>query len=228
MAEPSRRAQLPADGRGRRRRGARLIQAGSLARRDLAEAEAERLGALLAPSGVGGGSGRAMGGPARRAGRPDGAPARAGAGPARRRIPTRPSSASPPPGRASAPFSSRGRTAPGRSRRPWSCRRQTARLLPVNDSRYRGNVLLVATSRGTLHVVNRVGLEEYLLGVVPLEMGPRVYDELEALKAQAVAARTYAVKRRGDFSAEGYDLCATARCQVSAAPRPSSRSRARR
>ena len=87
-------------------------------------------------------------------------------------------------------------------------------LLAVNDSRYRGNILLVATSRGTLHVVNRVGLEEYLLGVVPLEMGPRVYDELEALKAQAVAARTYAVKRRGDFSAEGYDLCATARCQV--------------
>ena len=34
------------------------------------------------------------------------------------------------------------------------------------------------------------------------------------MKAQAVAARTYAVKRRGDFSAEGYDLCATARCQV--------------
>ena len=89
-----------------------------------------------------------------------------------------------------------------------------ASLLPVNESRYRGNVLLVATSRGTLHVVNRVDLEEYLLGVVPLEMGPRVYDELEALKAQAVAARTYAVKRRGDFSAEGYDLCATARCQV--------------
>ena len=84
----------------------------------------------------------------------------------------------------------------------------------MNDSRYRGNVLLVATPRGTLHVVNRVGLEEYLLGVVPLEMGPRVYDELEALQAQAVAARTYAVRRRGDFSAEGYDLCATARCQV--------------
>ena len=87
-------------------------------------------------------------------------------------------------------------------------------LLPVNGARYRGNVLLVATVRATLHVVNRVGLEDYLLGVVPLEMGPRVYDELEALKAQAVAARTYAVKRRGDFSAEGYDLCATARCQV--------------
>jgi len=89
-----------------------------------------------------------------------------------------------------------------------------AALLPVNGALYRGTLRLVATPRGTLHVVNRVGLEDYLLGVVPLEMGPRVYDELEALKAQAVAARTYAVKRRGDFSAEGYDLCATARCQV--------------
>ena len=87
-------------------------------------------------------------------------------------------------------------------------------LLPVNGALFRGTLLFVATPRGTLHVVNRVGLEEYLLGVVPLEMGPRVYDELEALKAQAVAARTYAVKRRGDFAAEGYDLCATARCQV--------------
>lgn len=87
-------------------------------------------------------------------------------------------------------------------------------LLPVNGALYRGTLLLVATPRGSLHVVNRVGLEDYLLGVVPLEMGPRVYDEVEALKAQAVAARTYAVKRRGDFSAEGYDLCATARCQV--------------
>ena len=86
--------------------------------------------------------------------------------------------------------------------------------IPVGDARYRGYLRVVATPRGTLHVVNRVGLEEYLLGVVPLELGPRVYDELEAQKAQAVAARTYAVKRRGDFSAEGYDLCATARCQV--------------
>ena len=110
--------------------------------------------------------------------------------------------------------SSRGRTEPREVPSPLELQAADGSLLPVNDARYRGNVLVVATPRGTLHVVNRVGLEEYLLGVVPLEMGPRVYDELEALKAQAVAARTYAVKRRGDFSAEGYDLCATARCQV--------------
>ncbi len=82
------------------------------------------------------------------------------------------------------------------------------------DATYRGRLALRATSRGTLHVLNRVGLEDYLKGVVPAEMGPRVYDEVEALKAQAVAARSYAVKHRGQFAAEGYDLCATPRCQV--------------
>ncbi len=86
--------------------------------------------------------------------------------------------------------------------------------VPYGDSTYRGFLLVAATARRTLHVVDRVNLEDYLKGVVPAEMGPRVYDEVEALKAQAVAARTYALRRRGDFASEGYDLCATPRCQV--------------
>jgi stage II sporulation protein D len=86
--------------------------------------------------------------------------------------------------------------------------------LPVNDASYRGHLLVRATGRGTLHVIDRVAVEDYLRGVVPSEMGPRVYDELEALKAQTVAARSYALRRRGDFAAEGYDLCATPRCQA--------------
>ena len=49
-------------------------------------------------------------------------------------------------------------------------------------------------------------------------MGPKRFDEIEALKAQAVAARTYAFAHRGQFEAEGYDLCATPKCQVYAAP----------
>ena len=86
--------------------------------------------------------------------------------------------------------------------------------MPWADATYRGRLVVRATARGTVHVINRVGLEDYLKGVVPAEMGPRVYDELEALKAQAVAARSYAAKHRGQFAAEGYDLCATPRCQV--------------
>ena len=87
-------------------------------------------------------------------------------------------------------------------------------LVAWADATYRGRLALRATARGTLHVINRVGLEDYLKGVVPAEMGPRVYDEVEALKAQAVAARSYAARHRGQFAAEGYDLCATPRCQV--------------
>ena len=57
-------------------------------------------------------------------------------------------------------------------------------------------------------------LEDYLRGVVPVEMGPELYDSLDSLKAQAVAARTYTVRGLGGFLAEGFDLCASPRCQV--------------
>jgi len=50
--------------------------------------------------------------------------------------------------------------------------------------------------------------------VVPNEMGPGVYPELEALKAQAVAARTYIVANLGQFSEDGYDVCDSQQCQV--------------
>jgi stage II sporulation protein D len=79
---------------------------------------------------------------------------------------------------------------------------------------YRGSLRVAVNARGLVNVVNRVDLEQYLAGVVPVEMGPKRYDEIEALKAQAVAARTYALAHRGQFESEGYDLCATAKCQV--------------
>ncbi len=87
-------------------------------------------------------------------------------------------------------------------------------LVAWADATYRGRLAVRSTTRGTLHVINRVGLEDYLKGVVPAEMGPRIYDEVEALKAQAVAARSYAARHRGQFASEGYDLCASPRCQV--------------
>lgn len=88
-----------------------------------------------------------------------------------------------------------------------------ARVL-LDSKPYRGSLRVSVNPRGTLNIVNRVDLEEYLYGVVPAEMGPRRYDEIEALKAQAIAARTYALAHRGQFESEGYDLCATAKCQV--------------
>lgn len=87
-------------------------------------------------------------------------------------------------------------------------------LVLVDGKPYRGGLRVVVNSRGTLTVINRVDMEEYLYGVVPAEMGPKRYDAIEALKAQAVAARTYAYAHLKQFEAEGYDLCATPKCQV--------------
>lgn len=79
---------------------------------------------------------------------------------------------------------------------------------------YRGRILVYLNDRGSLNLINELPLEDYLRGVVPREMGPELYDDLDALKAQAVAARSYAVRNFGEFAAEGYDICATPRCQV--------------
>lgn len=54
-------------------------------------------------------------------------------------------------------------------------------------------------------------LDEYLKGVVPTEMG--LQKPIEALKAQAIAARSYAVAARR-HATEGFDLCITTHCQV--------------
>lgn len=84
----------------------------------------------------------------------------------------------------------------------------------VLEGIYRGRVLVFLNDRGLLNVINELPVEEYLRGVVPQEMGPEVYDSLEALKAQTVAARTYTLRNLGEFADEGYDICATPRCQV--------------
>jgi stage II sporulation protein D len=84
----------------------------------------------------------------------------------------------------------------------------------VQGHRYRGRVLVFLNDRGTLNLINELPVEDYLRGVVPSEMGPEQYRQLEALKAQAVAARTYTLRNLGEFSREGYDICATPRCQV--------------
>ncbi|HUP49633.1 MAG TPA: SpoIID/LytB domain-containing protein [Thermoanaerobaculia bacterium] len=90
----------------------------------------------------------------------------------------------------------------------------SAESLVIDQKPYRTAARLFVNGRGLLNVINELNLEEYLYGVVPAELGPRVYDELEALKAQAVAARTYAVRNLGQFRAEGYDICPGPACQA--------------
>ena len=85
--------------------------------------------------------------------------------------------------------------------------------LRVNGNAYRGNLEVLGAS-DALTLVNELPLEEYLLGVVPNELGPDTFPELEALKAQSVAARTYIVRNLGQFEDEGFDICDTDFCQV--------------
>lgn len=80
-----------------------------------------------------------------------------------------------------------------------------------NEKPYRGKIEVFANTHGTVTVVNVIGLEDYVRGVVPNELS---YPALEALKAQAIAARTYALKNRGQFGSEGFDLLPTTRSQV--------------
>ena len=81
----------------------------------------------------------------------------------------------------------------------------------IDGREYFGGVR-VNKLKASLTVINLVPTEEYLRGVVGEEMSPAY--PLEALKAQAVAARSFALKNRGRHEKDGYDLCATTHCQV--------------
>lgn len=89
--------------------------------------------------------------------------------------------------------------------------RNLAKLISTYDNKsYRGALRLLPR-KGGLHLINRVTAEEYLQGVVPEEM-PAEWNA-EAVKAQAVAARTYALRQRKRHGKEGFDVCASTHCQ---------------
>ena len=83
-----------------------------------------------------------------------------------------------------------------------------------DDRPYRGRIEVFTNTRGALTVVNVLGLEDYVKGVVPNELSAGGYPLMEAHKAQAIAARTYALRNRGQFMSQGYDLLPTTRSQV--------------
>lgn len=76
---------------------------------------------------------------------------------------------------------------------------------------YRGAAVVVLRGSG-LTLIDRVRTEDYLYSVVPEEM-PSQWPQ-DAVKAQAVAARTFALKNRGRHETHGYDLCVSTHCQV--------------
>jgi stage II sporulation protein D len=81
----------------------------------------------------------------------------------------------------------------------------------IDGKVYRGSVYLLPTASG-FSVINVVNLEDYVLSVLPSEM-PSSWA-LEALKAQAIAARSYAVANLNKHGKDGYDLTATIADQV--------------
>jgi stage II sporulation protein D len=88
-------------------------------------------------------------------------------------------------------------------------------LVTIGGAQYRGVAEVRVNSTGNrVAGINELPMEQYLYGVVPRELPPTPYDELEAQKAQAIAARTYAMRGMGKRSSDGYDLLPTTTDQV--------------
>ena len=87
------------------------------------------------------------------------------------------------------------------------------RFAMANGRRYRGRVNVIRDAAG-LTLMNRVPVESYLAGVIGGEMGPRRPDEREAMLAQAVVSRTFALRNRGRWEPQGFDAWADVRDQV--------------
>jgi SpoIID/LytB domain protein len=82
---------------------------------------------------------------------------------------------------------------------------------PVLHARYRGTIEVLRATDGSLSLIGELSFEDYLKGIAEV---PRDWP-VEALKAQVVAARTYALNRMlAGSPSSSYDLCATTECQV--------------
>lgn len=87
-------------------------------------------------------------------------------------------------------------------------------VMSINGKRYRGYLEIRRYSDSDLTLINILDIEKYLYGVVPYEIEPDA--PLEAIKAQAVAARTYAYRNIGSsiYQKWGYDMLDTVKSQV--------------
>lgn len=83
---------------------------------------------------------------------------------------------------------------------------------PENTRLYAGKLNLQPNAYGTYTLVNQVSLETYLRGVVPHEIGTNA--PTAAVEAQAILARTYALRNLRRFAIDDYQLCADTHCQV--------------
>ncbi len=84
--------------------------------------------------------------------------------------------------------------------------------IQVGGTLYAGPITVKPNAYGTYTVINQVPLETYLRGVVPHEIGPGAPQT--AIEAQAILARTYALRNTHRFEIDDYHLCANTHCQV--------------
>ncbi|NET45267.1 SpoIID/LytB domain-containing protein [Okeania sp. SIO2B3] len=80
------------------------------------------------------------------------------------------------------------------------------------ERRYAGSLKLQPNAYGSYTLVNNVPIETYIRGVVPHELG--AWPPKASLEAQAILARTYALRNLHRFVADNYELCANTHCQV--------------
>ena len=81
----------------------------------------------------------------------------------------------------------------------------------IDGTVYRGDIILRKESDKVI-VINRVNIEDYIASVLPKEMSPSFHSE--ALKVQAICARTFAANSTDRHKNSGFNLCATNHCQV--------------
>lgn len=87
-------------------------------------------------------------------------------------------------------------------------------LIYLDGRPYRGAVEVFINPVDRPVIVNEIGLEDYVKGVVANELDPEAFPQIEAIRAQAVAARTYAFSTKGEHSSLGFDLYSDQRSQV--------------
>lgn len=84
--------------------------------------------------------------------------------------------------------------------------------LQVGNNKYRGAIFLRRRSDDKFSVINELGIDDYLRGVLPREVV--VTWAQQSLRVQAVASRTYLASHLGSHSKQGFDLCSDVHCQV--------------
>lgn len=85
-------------------------------------------------------------------------------------------------------------------------------FIQVNGKKYRDTIVIRQSQNGSLTVINELDLDHYIYGILPHEISASWH--MEALKAQAVVSRTYALRNLERHAADGFHLCSTVHCQV--------------